>query len=152
MLERALKPMSTRISDQAGLAAAMMLTIGLGACDGNRTTDQSALAQVEAQARSEAADDGRIDCMPVGEAAFQRACEIERGRDREGVVTLTIRHPDGGFRRLIVTGDGRGVIAADGAEPAVVTTISPREIEVALGGNRYRLPATVKPGAAAAGR
>ena len=36
------------------------------------------------------------------------------------------------------------IVAADGAEKAVVTTINPREIEVSLAGNRYRLPATVK--------
>jgi hypothetical protein len=145
--------MSRRIFDRAAsLAVLAVMAAVLAGCDGNRTTDQSALAKVEAQARSEAADDGKIDCAPAGETAFQRACEIERSRDRENNVTLTIRHPDGGFRRLLVTGDGRGVIAADGAEQAVVTTISPREIEVALGGNRYRLPATVKPGAATAGQ
>lgn len=145
--------MPMRISDRTtGIALPAILAVALGACDGNRTADQSALAQVEAQARSEAADDGKIDCMPAGANAFQRVCEIERSSDLEGNVTLTIRHPDGGFRRLLVTGDGRGVIAADGAEQAVVSTISPREIDVALGGNRYRLPATVKPGAAAAGQ
>ena len=57
---------------------------------------------------------------------------------------LTIRHPDGGFRRLRITADGRGVIAADGAEPARVSVIGPADIEVAVGGDRYRLPATVK--------
>jgi len=45
---------------------------------------------------------------------------------------------------LLVTQDGRGVIAADGAEAAKVTITGADGIEVALGGNRYRLPATVK--------
>ena len=36
------------------------------------------------------------------------------------------------------------VIAADGAEKATVTITGPGEIEVAIGGDRYRLPATVK--------
>lgn len=63
---------------------------------------------------------------------------------------LTVRHPDGAFHRLLVTKDGRGVIAADGAETAVVTIIANGEIEVALGGDRYRLPATVKGKAARA--
>lgn len=130
----------------------MILAAALGACSGDPTANQSALAQAETQARSEAADDGKIDCKPAGETAFLRACDIERSRDEDGAVILTIRHPDGGFRRLLIANDGRGVVAADGAEQASVTTISPREIEVALGGNRYRLPATVKPGAVAAGQ
>jgi len=143
--------MSTRISDRPFvLGAVTVLAASLAACSQSSTANQSTLAEAEAQARSEAADDGKIDCVLAGGTAFQRACEIERGRDDEGAMTLTIRHPDGGFRRLLIATDGRGVIAADGAEQAVVTTISPREIEVALGGNRYRLPATVKPGAAAA--
>jgi hypothetical protein len=57
---------------------------------------------------------------------------------------LTLRQPDGGFRRLRVTGDGRGVIAADGAEQASVTLVAPVTIEVAIGNMRYRLPAVVR--------
>jgi hypothetical protein len=151
IMKRALKPMSTGISDRPfALGVVMVLAASLAACGQSSTANQSALADAETQARSKAADDGKIDCMPAGETAFLRACDIERGRDDDGAMTLIIRHPDGGFRRLLIANDGRGVIAADGAEQAVVTTISPREIEVALGGNRYRLPATVKPGAAAA--
>ena len=63
---------------------------------------------------------------------------------------LTVRHPDGGFRRLQVVKDGRGLIAADGADVATVTPLGPREVEVLLSGDRYRLPATVKQPAAAA--
>ncbi len=57
---------------------------------------------------------------------------------------LTVRHPDGGFHRLRVTRDGRGVIAADGAQAATVTIIDKGAIEVAIDDARYRLPATVK--------
>lgn len=122
-------------------AAFMLLLAG---CGGGDTADQSTLATAEADARSKAADDGRVDCMPAGETEFHRACLIERSQSPEGAQLLTISHPDGGFRRLMIATDGRGVVAADGAEQAVVTTLSPREIEVSLGGNRYRLPATVK--------
>ena len=117
----------------------------LAACGSNQTADQGTLATAEAESRAKAADDGRVDCMSAGEKSFQRACTIDRSRDAEGHLVLTLSHQDGSFRRLMVATDGRGVVAADGAEQAIVTTISPREIEVALGGNRYRLPATVKP-------
>ena len=44
---------------------------------------------------------------------------------------------------MLVTHDGRGVIAADGAEPAKVTVVGTDGIEVSIGGDRYRLPATI---------
>jgi hypothetical protein len=56
---------------------------------------------------------------------------------------LTVRNPDGSFRRLLMVGDGRGVIAADGAEPAVVRPGDAKSIDVAIGGMVYRLPARV---------
>jgi hypothetical protein len=55
-----------------------------------------------------------------------------------------VRKPDGGFRRLRVTDDGRGVAAADGAEAAQVTIIADDRIEVAIGGDVFRLPASVR--------
>lgn len=71
------------------------------------------------------------------------ACTVDRAiTDQE--VTLTLRHPDGAFRRLVVKADGRGVAAADGAEPAHVTMLDAGTMEVAIGGDRYRLPATVR--------
>ena len=54
------------------------------------------------------------------------------------------RVPGGGFRRFVVAGDGTGVAAADGAEPAMVTIIDDDRIEVAIGGDTFRLPATVQ--------
>jgi hypothetical protein len=92
-----------------------------------------------------AAADGAdlVECAVDGAAAFERACRIERTSGAEGL-TLTLRAPSGSFRRLLVTTDGRGVIAADGADPAIVTPVSDARIEVAIAGDRYRLPATVK--------
>jgi hypothetical protein len=84
----------------------------------------------------------RIECA-IGRAAFAPVCVVDRSRSPDGL-TLTLRNPDGSFRRLLVTTDGRGVIAADGIEQAVVTPLGTDRIEVAIGGNRYRLPATVK--------
>jgi hypothetical protein len=69
-------------------------------------------------------------------------CRLERSRD-EGGGLLTIRHPDGGFRRLRIVDDGRGLETADGAEPARVAIISASMIEVDVAADSYRFPATV---------
>ena len=129
--------MSTRISKRIPIVAAL-LSLPLAACG----REQPSSDQVEAQQRTETAGDSSIACAQ-GEAGFASDCTIEKTQGKDGLV-LTIRHPDGAFRRLLVTQDGRGVIAADGAEVANVTILGRDGIEVALGGNRYRLPATVK--------
>ena len=129
--------MSTRISSGvllAGLAAA---------CSPEQTANTQVLANVEAVQDQEAADDGLLNCAVGAAATLSRVCSVERQESDRGLV-LTIRHPDGGFRRLLVTKDGRGVVAADGAQPAQVTLVGANEIEVALGDDIYRLPATVK--------
>lgn len=85
-----------------------------------------------------------IACAAPG-GAFEEGCFVERSDTAEGVL-LTLRQPDGGFRRLLVPGDGGDLTAADGAEPVQVTRRSPTEIEVAIGGARYRLPAQLLAG------
>jgi hypothetical protein len=111
---------------------AMVLLMGLAACGAPRGAEEAASAD----------RDGRIECAPAGADRFARDCLVERASGRDGPV-LTLRKPDGGFRRLEVTNDGRGVAAADGAEPAQVTILDDRRIEVAIGDDRFRLPATV---------
>jgi hypothetical protein len=93
------------------------------------------------QASAEA--DNRIDCRIGNARQFERFCTIDYGESDAGR-TLIVRKPDGGFRRLLVTADGRGVVAADGAETAQVTIIADDRIEVAIGGDTFRLPATVR--------
>jgi hypothetical protein len=85
--------------------------------------------------------DDLIECALAGATAFARECAVERSREGEGLV-LTVRNPDGGFRRFAVTGDGRGLIPADGAEPAAIA-LRDGGIEVAVGTDRYRFPATI---------
>ena len=119
------------------LAAAALLL--LAACgDPDQATEEALAAAGE-----KAADDGRIECAAEGAEGFERVCAMERVQGPEGT-TLTIRHPSGGVRRLLVTTDGRGVVAADGADPAIVSVVSDGLIEVSLAGDRYRLPATIK--------
>ena len=83
-----------------------------------------------------------IECAVDGAEAFERTCVVERAAGPELVITL--RSPSGSFRRLVATSDGRGVAAADGAEPANVTVIGKDLIEVSVGSDRYRLPARVR--------
>ena len=128
--------MSMRIS------SALLLVLFLTAC-GEQRTDHAVLAKVEAEQRARRNDNTNIVCAQKGSTDFARTCAVDRTDSDEGLI-LTVRHPDGAFHRLLVTKDGRGVIAADGAEKAVITVLSAGEIEVALGGDRYRLPATVK--------
>ena len=101
------------------------------------------LASCSAEEPQEApfAVDDTIECALDGADGFARECGVER-IDDDGPRTLVIHHPDGGFRRFVITDDGTGLAAADGADR---TQITPRDgaIEVALGGDRYILPATI---------
>ena len=110
----------------------MTLVSALAACNPGNST-----------AAASAEDDSRIDCRIGNAPQFERFCTLEIG-DSDAGRTLVVRKPDGGFRRFLVTGDGRGVVAADGAEPAQVTIIADDRIEVAIGGDAFRLPATVR--------
>ena len=97
--------------------------------------------------RTARSEGDRIPCAVGGASEFASHCTIERAQTEDGLI-LTVRHPDGGFHRLRVTTDGRGVIAADGAREAKVSVVGDGAIEVAIDDARYRLPATVKGGAA----
>ena len=112
----------------------LALCLLLLACGGDAEGDNAA-------ALAEGAE--RIECAVEGEVAFAPVCVIERVVAPEGL-TLTIRAPSGSFRRLLVTKDGRGVVAADGALAAKVTPVGRDRIEVEIAGDRYRLPATVR--------
>ncbi|QGP78479.1 hypothetical protein [Sphingobium sp. CAP-1] len=83
-------------------------------------------------------DDGKADCITGEAGQWAHDCLVERQGDQ-----LTIRHPDGGFRRFRVLADGRGLEAADGAEPAKLRISGTQQIEVTAGDDRYRLPARI---------
>ncbi len=120
--------MSSRISDKKGTVPFLLLIAGCGG------------APEEVAQRDEAP---KIACALQGVAEFSETCALSQSSTARGTI-LTLSAPDGGFRRLLVTNDGQGVIAADGAEPAVITPFSAGAIEVSIGGDRYRLPASVK--------
>jgi hypothetical protein len=115
-----------------------LLSLPLAACGPGKPSS----TQLAAEQTKESANDFRIPCARRT-AALETVCTIEQTKGETGTI-LTIRHPNGAFRRLLVTDDGRGVVAADGAEVAKVGLIESNGIEVAIGDARYRLPATIK--------
>ena len=125
--------MFTRISS----FALALLLIGCG--EGEKSNGPAPFVQ-----KSGASDEAPVEapktvCAVDGERDLTPVC------DRELVDgLLMLRHPSGGFRRLQIVTDGRGVIAADGAEPAKVATVGTSLIEVSIGNDRYRLPAVVQ--------
>jgi len=122
------------------ISSAILPLVLLAACH-QQSADRGAMSNAIDNAQAAVGGD-RIECA-TGAAAFARDCTVERTASAEGLI-LTVRRPDNGFHRLLVVKDGRGVIAADGAETAKVNVIGDGRIEVAIGGDRYRLPATVK--------
>lgn len=110
----------------------------LAACGG--APDNGDLAEAEARGSRDAAANGRIECALEGAKLFDRTCTVEEMSGVDGTV-LVVGRPNVGYRRLQITTDGRGVVSADGAEPAKVTIVADGMIEVAIGSDRYRLPA-----------
>jgi hypothetical protein len=124
---------------RAGPLLAVLMLAACSEAGGNGAAE----APVNAATTAAAPDDNRVECRLAGDGQFERFCTIERNEGPDGA-TLLLRKPDGGFRRLRVATDGRGVVAADGAEPARVTILRDDRIEVAIGGDAFRLPATVR--------
>ena len=112
------------------LATFFLLAACAGSSDPNAPQGNGAAAPPPGQ------PDTRVDCRPAGAASFARACTVESVRTPRGEV-LTIRKADGGFRRLLQTGDGN-FVAADGAQPAHVTRAPDGRVEVEIGGDRFR--------------
>ena len=85
----------------------------------------------------------RVACA-IGQADYADVCTIERTASLNSTL-LTIRNPDGGFRRLRQSADGKTIVAADGALPAEVIARSEVGTEIAIGDARYRLPPSSGP-------
>lgn len=117
--------------------AVVVALIALAGCGGEASKPGNLAGAVE-EGEAAPVDDGKADCRIDGAEEWARDCMVEREGDM-----LTIRRADGGFRRFRVLADGRGLEAADGAEAAVVKIVGDRQIEVAAGADRYRLPAQV---------
>lgn len=84
-----------------------------------------------------------IDCALAGAAKFAPDCFAQDSRSGDQRF-LTVRHKDGAFRRFQMVDDGRGVIAADGADEASAKWTAEGVLEVSVAGDRYRFPARMK--------
>jgi hypothetical protein len=84
-----------------------------------------------------------IDCATGGSDKFLPECFVEDSRVGERRF-LTVRSKSGAFRRFEMVDDGRGVVAADGADEAVAKWSAEGVLEVAVGKDRYRFPARMK--------
>ena len=93
-----------------------------------------------------AEDEERIPCAING-GELNPVCSVERA-EKDGKLSLVVRHPDGGFRRFDVLTDGRGLAVADGAEEAQIRVLD-SGIDVTVGADHYIFPAKVKPEARA---
>jgi hypothetical protein len=126
------------------ISEALAIGLALTALAGCRERPNNAeLAKVEAEQVRAAATAGRVPCALGGATVFRLDCTMDRISSAEGQ-TLVLGRANAGYRRFRVTTDGRGVVSADGAEPAVVTVIGDDQIEIRVGQDRYRLPATIQ--------
>jgi hypothetical protein len=134
--------MFTRTSSifaSAMMSGAMLLAAG---CSAGKP-DNSKLAEVEKKAAESADEDGRVLCALDGAEKYGRTCTMDRKTTQTGE-EIVLSRGDGGFRRLRVLTNGRGVEVADGAEPAKLNVVEEGLLDVAIGSDRYRLPAATK--------
>ena len=74
-----------------------------------------------------------IACALDGAAEFAQVCSVERSGAQ-----VTVRRPDGGFRRFEIA-TGGNVTSLDGADPATAIGIADGLLELTIGDDRYRL-------------
>lgn len=114
----------------AKLAGAAALTFCTAAC--SKDVDQP---QAEEGAPT-------IECS-LGEGSdFGPDCMVER-EEIDGQTVLTVRHPDGGFRRFVQLNDGQGLAELDGADE-VNRSLDGSTLVIEVGQDSYRFDANVR--------
>jgi len=83
-----------------------------------------------------------IECALGEGSEFGADCMVER-EEIDGQRVLTVRHPDGGFRRFVQLEDGRGLAELDGADE-VTRSLEETTLVIAVGPDQYRFDANVR--------
>ena len=112
------------------------LLLALAACSGKSEGEPDANAE-------------RIACALGDAKTFTSACEVSR-TSVDGKNSLTIRHPNGSFRRFEVLADGHSLATADGADTVEVTP-NGKDTEITVADDHYLLPAPASSTAAPSG-
>ena len=131
--------MSLRISSAVAFLSA------LAACSSGTSASDEASAAAGQTQQGAAGAVISVPCALAGAKGYTDVCAIERA-SLDGKVLLTLRHPDGGFRRLIELDGGRRFAAADGSAEVAIEA-NGQEIEVTLGEDHYLFPAATVPSA-----
>ena len=116
----------------------------LAGCEVKKEDESDAPPAAEKAATHAANGNELIECAIGGAQWFLRECEVEKSQDDDGAKVLVVHHPDGGFRRFTVMTDGSGLATTDGAVAADSAIVEDR-LDVRVGDDRYRFPATVRP-------
>lgn len=84
-----------------------------------------------------------IECALGEGAEFGPDCLVEKVAGEQGS-EFVVRHPDGKFRRLRIAENRGGMVAIDGADEASNVLVGqPEVLQVTVGADRYRFPATL---------
>ncbi len=113
------------------ISSAVLLAAVLAACSSESGTSAAA---GEGSSGAPAVS-VKVPCALAGAKSYTAECAVERD-SRDGKVLVTLRHPDGGFRRLIELDGGKRFAAADGSDEVAIEA-NGKEIEVTLGDDHY---------------
>ena len=116
------------------ISSAAIVALALAACSSG--SDAGGSVNKDGAGGSGAAQ--TVPCALAGSRSFTAQCGLETSISDDRTI-VTLRHPDGGFRRLIALDGGKRYAAADGSDE-VVLKANGAEIEVTLGDDHYLLP------------
>jgi len=122
-------------------AISLLLIAALGAC-GKGDADTTAMPATGSP-EAAAGEDNSVPCALAGAAEFKADCTLEKSATG-GQEIWVVRHPDGGFRRFAIVANGTRIATADGSEEVAAKRVG-SELEVRVGEDRYRFPASSEP-------
>ena len=79
-----------------------------------------------------------IECAIGLATKMTMDCRLEKVRKGK-FISYVVRHPDGGFRRLVFAPGGKALVPADGADEAT-SVVTKGAIEVTIEQDHYRIP------------